>query len=216
LLTSRVAVWRHCGDAEVTWPFHNLAHSMVYTCRLATGICLPQRCVTTFAERLGTARRKHRSYCCVIAVFPEAAAYKLPEQIRYIIISSFRRIPVDQPSLRYYAKCKPLLEENLMVYCQRSRPSQETVIKRSDMRKLDNTRLITSKFWSAPFLLENKLNESESRNKRTRSHRRLQDHIIHKHRPAPCRQLSCLKPCPKIVSLLTLCGPLANLLAFGF
>jgi hypothetical protein len=47
--------------------FHNPS---VYTCRLATGTCLPQRCVASFAARLGTARRIHRFvYCCVIAVF---------------------------------------------------------------------------------------------------------------------------------------------------
>jgi hypothetical protein len=45
-----------------------LRNPSVYTCRLATRTCLPQRCVAKFAARLSTARRKHLFvYCCVIA-----------------------------------------------------------------------------------------------------------------------------------------------------
>jgi hypothetical protein len=33
-----------------------LRHLSVHTCRLVTGTCLPQRCVATFAARLGTIR----------------------------------------------------------------------------------------------------------------------------------------------------------------
>jgi hypothetical protein len=66
LLCDVTAEPRKCRD-----PSPLLRIPSVYTCRLATGTCLPQHCVERSQRdsvRHGSAQRKHRSaYCCVIA-----------------------------------------------------------------------------------------------------------------------------------------------------
>jgi hypothetical protein len=57
LPTLLAAVWRHCGEAGVTWPSSLLHNPSVYICHLAMGTCLPQCCIVTSMVWLGMARQ---------------------------------------------------------------------------------------------------------------------------------------------------------------